>query len=351
MTGTKVIFTLDAASELRDTVESLAPACVAVISDSTVASAVHPALSLPEGWNVITFPAGEDNKNIATCTSIWQSMIMSGITRHSLIVNIGGGVTTDMGGFAAATFKRGVRFINLPTTLLCAVDAALGGKTGVDFGGLKNEIGTFAAAEAVIVDAGLFRTLPPHEMLSGYGEMLKHSLLHSHEMFAETLALDILDATPDQINRHLENSISVKSGIVAADPLERGPRKALNLGHTFGHALEALSIQRGHALPHGIAVVHGLAVAMILSHTVKGLPTDYIHHISSLIRHRGFSAPAISCDDYPELIDMMGHDKKNTVAGHILFTLLDAPGHPATDIEITPDDLRTALDIYRDLIV
>ncbi|MDE5785903.1 MAG: 3-dehydroquinate synthase [Duncaniella sp.] len=350
MNRTKVIFTLDAAAALRDTVAETAPSGVTVISDSTVATIVLPSMSLPPDWNIITFPAGEDNKNLDTCTAIWQDMTQSGMTRRSLVVNIGGGVTTDMGGFAAATFKRGARFINIPTTLLCAVDAALGGKTGVDFGGLKNEIGVFAPADAVIVDAGLFGSLPQSHLLSGYGEMLKHSLLHSQEMFAETLALDILDASAAEINRHLELNIAVKSAIVDSDPLERGPRKALNLGHTFGHALESISIGRGHVLPHGIAVVHGLAVAMILSHLEKKLPTEYILHLASLIKQHGFTAPPISCDDYPALIELMGHDKKNAVAGHILFTLLDSPGCPVTDVEISPDLLRTALDIYRDLI-
>ncbi|MDE6484350.1 MAG: 3-dehydroquinate synthase [Duncaniella sp.] len=350
MTETEVIFTLDAAGTLRRTVDRFSSSGeVAVITDTTVASAVIPALSLPAGWHMITFPAGEANKNIATCSHMWQSMSRSGMTRRSLVVNIGGGVTTDMGGFAAATFKRGLRFINIPTTLLCAVDAALGGKTGVDFDGLKNEIGVFAPAEAVIIDSTLFRTLAPAHLLSGYGEMIKHALLRSDKMFAETLALDILDATPAEINLLLEKNIALKRDIVAADPLERGLRKALNLGHTFGHALESLCISRGIDLPHGIAVVHGLVVAMILSHTVKGLSTEYLHSLASLIKRRGLSAPAVTCDDYPALLDVMGHDKKNTVVGHILFTLLSSPGNPVTDVEIAPADIRTALDIYRDL--
>ncbi|MDE6581457.1 MAG: 3-dehydroquinate synthase, partial [Duncaniella sp.] len=220
----------------------------------------------------------------------------------------------------------------------------------VDFAGLKNEIGVFAPALAVIVDYTLFRTLPPEQLLSGYGEMVKHALLHSPEMFAETAALDILDASPDEINRQLEKNIAVKRDIVAADPLERGLRKALNLGHTFGHALESLSISRGIDLPHGIAVLHGLAVAMILSHMAKGMPSEYIHHIASLIKSRGISAPAITCDDYSALLDLMSHDKKNTEAHRIAFTLLTAPGCPVTDVQISPDDIRTALDIYRDLV-
>lgn len=351
MTDTRVIFTLDSAAALRETVARLAPAGVTVIADSTVAEVVLPKLMLPAEWNVVTFPAGEEHKTLDTCTSLWQAMTTGGMTRHSLVINIGGGVTTDMGGFVAATFKRGVRFINLPTTLLCAVDAALGGKTGVDLGGLKNEIGVFAPAEAVIVDSGLFNTLPASQLHSGYGEMLKHALLRSPEMWAETLSLDILEASPEELNRLLEKNIAVKRDIVEADPHERGLRKTLNLGHTFGHALESLCISRGHAIPHGIAVLHGLVVTMILSHTLLGLPSDYIHHLSSLIKQLGASAPGITCDDYPALLDLMSHDKKNVSAGHILFTLLTAPGAPVTDVEITPTTLRTALDIYRDLIM
>ncbi|MDE5829449.1 MAG: 3-dehydroquinate synthase [Duncaniella sp.] len=351
MAGTDVIYTLDAASALRDKVAELHPAGVMVITDTTVASKVLPGLELPDHWHVVTFPAGEEHKNLDTCRSLWDAMTRSGMTRKSLVVNIGGGVTTDMGGFAAATFKRGVRFINVPTTLLSAVDAAIGGKTGIDFGGLKNEIGVFAPAEAVVVDAGLFATLPPSQLLSGYGEMVKHALLHSHDTLSETLNLDILQADAAAINSLLEKNIDIKQSIVASDPLERGPRKALNLGHTFGHALESLCIHRGHELPHGIAVVHGLVVAMILSHTIESLPSDYIHILASLIRNNGFSAPAITCDDYPALLALMGHDKKNAIAGRIMFTLISAPGHPLTDVEISSDDIRTALDIYRDLTI
>lgn len=345
----KIFYSLDVSSELRSFVNSLCPKGVFVIADSNVAAKVIPAIGLPAEWNILTFPAGEESKNLTTCMKLWATLTGLKCTRSSLIINIGGGVTTDMGGFVAATFKRGITFINVATTLLGAVDAAIGGKTGVDFEGLKNQIGAFAPASAVFIDSTLFSSLPREELLSGYGEMIKHSLLHSRAMLDEILELDIESVTPGRLNDMLRRNIAVKSAIVKTDPFETGLRKSLNLGHTFGHALETFCLKKGNGIPHGIAVAHGLLVSLILSHIKLGLDSGLIQLIATLLRNRFNSVPAISCKDYEEITGLMAHDKKNIEPGHILFTLLRSPGEPVTDVAVDTETISTALDIYRDL--
>ena len=188
----KILFTNAISDTLSSLAEEMHPSSVHIITDSNVAAGVLPSLSLP--WPVIIIPPGDVNKNLDTLADIWTQLISQGATRHSLVINIGGGVVTDMGGFAAATFKRGVRFINVPTTLLSAVDAAVGGKTGIKFLGFKNEIGVFRQADAVIISTATFASLPREEMLSGYAEMLKHGMLESPDAYARLLSYDITDA-------------------------------------------------------------------------------------------------------------------------------------------------------------
>lgn len=345
----RLIFTDDAATAISGVVTEIAPDKVMVVCDSTVDKLIVKQL-IDDRFPKAVFPAGESNKNLDSLSKVWQGAVSNHLTRHSLIINIGGGVTTDLGGFAAATFKRGIQYINVPTTLLGAVDAAVGGKTGIDFLGLKNEIGAFVMPTAVVFDAQLFDTLPLSEKLSGYGEIIKHSLLRSRRSFLDVLESDVTQMNHPTILNMVKADVELKMKIVSSDPLEKGLRKALNLGHTFGHAFEEFMLGRGETIPHGVAVAHGLLVAMILSHQLLSFDSGLISVYASFLRNSGYAVPAITCDDYDELIRLMLHDKKNISNGLISFTLLDAPGHPKVDCFVDTSSVKIALDIYRDYL-
>ena len=297
------------------------------------------------GVEVLTMEAGDVAKNLDALSSIWQQLTEKGASRHSLLINLGGGVVTDLGGFAAATFKRGIDFINIPTTLLSMVDAAVGGKTGINFAGLKNEIGAFRSAVDVIVDTTFLRTLDNENICSGYAEMLKHALLHNAAMWAEHLEQDLQHPDYEALARLVQQSIEVKERIVGEDPHEKGLRKALNLGHTFGHAFESLALHRRPVL-HGYAVAHGLIPELYLSATRTGMPADKMRQTVSYIKEY-YGTPAITCDDYPELIRLMHHDKK-TIGSGINVTLLGGIGDIHIDQILTDDDAREALDFVRE---
>ncbi|MCH5326157.1 MAG: 3-dehydroquinate synthase [Duncaniella sp.] len=345
----RLIFSDSPRSALLYAVSDLNPSSVHIVTDTTVARIVLPQLDLP--WSAITaIPAGEEFKDLASLQQVWTALIEAGVSRRSVIINIGGGMVTDLGGFAAATFKRGVRFINFPTTLLSAVDAAVGGKTGINFGGLKNEIGAFAPAEAVVISATPFATLPVEQLLSGYAEMMKHALLSGPTQMAELLQFDPVTGSRDTLLQLLERSIAVKERIVAADPTEQGMRKSLNLGHTAGHAIEALAINRGNPLPHGYAVAAGLGIELVLSHLLKGFPSESLRRYIQWLRTAGYPRTSYTCRDYKQLVSLMRHDKKNTCSAEINFTLLSSPGTICIDCTVGEEEINAALDIYRDMM-
>lgn len=307
--------------------------------------------------STIVIPAGDEHKTLNTLSKVWQALSDGGATRQSVLVNVGGGMVCDLGGFAAATFKRGLRFINIPTTLLSAVDAAVGGKTGINFNGLKNEVGAFAEANEVIISTCFFDTLPQQELRSGYAEIIKHAMLDNHESFGQ-----ILEQAPQQLTlQQLEASVQVKARIVEQDPLENGLRRTLNLGHTVGHALESWALQKSGlagasfqgsgvrtCMPHGYAVAWGLVAEAVLSHLLLQFHSDDLHRLGTYVREH-YGTPGITCDDYPTLLDLMRHDKKSR-QGEINCTLLRHIGDPVIDNPITDDDMRTALDIMRDYV-
>ena len=320
-----------------------------VITDSNTRRKVLPRLAdnqyVAEAV-VVEFPAGDVNKNIDSLTSVWQQIGEAGGTRHSLAVNLGGGVVTDLGGFAAATFKRGIPFVNIPTTLLSAVDAAIGGKTGINFNGLKNEVGAFCEASDVIISTAFLDTLPEIEVKSGYAEMLKHGLLKSRECFMSLVNFDVANGSKDRLLELLKESVEVKAEIVRQDPHEHGIRRALNLGHTAGHAFESMAMARQKPIPHGYAVAYGMVCELYLSCVKAGFPTDIMHTTVRYINDC-YGKMAVTCDDYPTLFDLMTHDKKNT-AGIINFTLLSSVGGIEINQTATRDEIYEALDFYRE---
>ncbi len=303
--------------------------------------------ALPSHTNRITIEAGEEHKSLDAAVQVWNELVYNGATRHSLLINLGGGLVTDLGGFAASCFKRGIRFIHIPTTLLGAVDAAVGGKTGINFNGLKNEIGTFRLAEAVIISTRFFDTLPMVELFSGYAEMIKHALIQSPEVYQELLAFNLSKVGMKTLLPLLQQSVQVKERIVEQDPTEQGARKVLNLGHTIGHAIESLSHRREKPVPHGYAVAWGLVCELLLSHHYLNFPSATINQLADYIRYY-YGAFAITCKDYEELYEFMRHDKKNTGEA-INFTLLRRVGEPVINQQVEQSEIYIALDLYRDL--
>ena len=298
------------------------------------------------GVQVLTMEAGDVAKNLNTLSSIWQQLTEKGASRHSLLINLGGGVVTDLGGFAAATFKRGIDFINIPTTLLSMVDAAVGGKTGINFAGLKNEIGAFRSAVDVIVDTTFLRTLDNENICSGYAEMLKHALLHNAAMWAEHLEQDLQHPDYEALARLVQQSIEVKERIVGEDPHEKGLRKALNLGHTFGHAFESLALSQGRPVLHGYAVAWGIVCELYLSSVLLGFPSAHFHPTVRFVRET-YGQFSFTCKDYDRLLDYIRHDKKN-VGGQTNFTLLAGIGQIRLDCHANRDLICEALDFLRE---
>ena len=298
------------------------------------------------GVQVLTMEAGDVAKNLDTLSSIWQQLTEKEASRHSLLINLGGGVVTDLGGFAAATFKRGIDFINIPTTLLSMVDAAVGGKTGINFAGLKNEIGAFRSAVDVIVDTTFLRTLDNENICSGYAEMLKHALLHNAAMWAEHLEQDLQHPDYEALARLVQQSIDVKERIVGEDPHEKGLRKALNLGHTFGYAFESLALSQGRPVLHGYAVAWGIVCELYLSSVLLGFPSAHFHPTVRFIRET-YGQFSFTCKDYDRLLDYIRHDKKN-VGGQTNFTLLAGIGQIRLDCHASRDLICEALDFLRE---
>ncbi len=300
---------------------------------------------------LITVKAGDDNKSLEQLTNLWRNLSETEATRNTLIINVGGGVVTDLGGFAASTFKRGLRFINVPTSVLGAADASFGGKNGINFNGLKNQLGTFTEPEATIISTIFFNTLPQQEVLSGYAEMLKHGLLESDEVLNRLLKYSPVYPVFDSeaLMPLLQESVRVKSNIIEQDFKESGLRKVLNLGHTFAHAFETLAFERKSPIAHGYAVAWGLVCALVLSHMNAGFPSEKVHLISDYIL-KNYGAYDITCDDYKSLLAAMRQDKKNSDPDKISFTLLKEVGDPVIDQTATDSQITSALDIYRDLM-
>lgn len=321
-----------------------------VLTDSNVARHVLPLLApVLSRFNarVLITPAGEQNKNLDALADIWRQLSDGGATRRSLLINLGGGMVTDLGGFAAATFKRGIRFVNIPTTVLGAVDASVGGKTGIDFNGLKNEVGAFALPEAVIISGEPLATLPDREILSGFGEMVKTALISSSSLYSAILADDIFD-NPTPFRAAMSECVRFKEEITNEDLREGGLRKILNFGHTAGHAFETMAWRRNAPVSHGEAVANGILVALILSHTLLSLPSAHIHTYKDRILRRYFRPVPILCKEYDEFLEIVGHDKKNNASDTFNFVLLEEIASPLPSVAVSPKDLLTALDIYRD---
>lgn len=298
------------------------------------------------GAEIIEIESGEENKTVQVCEQIWQVLAELNADRHSLLVNLGGGVICDIGGFVAATYKRGIQFANVPTTLLAQVDASFGGKCGVDLGHVKNLVGAFRQPHAVLVLPNLLRTLSKRLLLCGVAEMIKHALVKDEDYWNRLSTANIMDL--DVLTSSIERSVALKNQVVLEDPHEKGLRKVLNFGHTIGHAVESMSIERpGMALMHGEAVAIGMICESWLSYKLgrleEGAMEAIVQHINTLFPHFDMSEMA-----HHRLIELMRHDKKNR-NGQIHFTLLNGIGSAEVDVPVDADLIIAALDHYRSL--
>ena len=342
----KIIISQDLRQSLTQAIDEVKHDLLFVLCDETTERLCLPVIKdfdSMTGAQLITIPATDSHKTLESLSHVWSELQRMGATRHSLMVNLGGGMVTDLGGFAASTFKRGIPYINIPTTLLSMVDASVGGKTGINFGGLKNEIGVFNNARSVILDTTFLRTMDHENICSGYAEMLKHGLINNEAMWAELVTLNVEHLTLSA--QMIADNVAVKQRIVTEDPTEQGIRKALNLGHTAGHAFESLALERKPVL-HGYAVAWGMIVELYLSCVKTNFPQDKMRQTVAFIKEN-YGRMAITCDDYPHLIELMHHDKKNQ-GNSINFTLLGGIGDIRINQTATEDEIKDALDFYRE---
>lgn len=296
---------------------------------------------------VIEIESGEKNKSIKTVEKVWQILTQKGADRHSLMLNLGGGIIGDLGGFAASTFKRGMDFINIPTTLLSQVDASVGGKTGINFLGLKNEIGVFNHPKYVIIDSTFNRTLDKRNIISGWAEMLKHTFISTEKDWNFLTKHDIKKTGYKELNQLIDRSIKIKNRFVEEDPNERGIRKALNFGHTIGHAFESLFMNTPKEILHGEAVAHGMICELYLSNKICAFPENKMNNaIQYLLPY--YPKLELSESEFKQLNNFIKHDKKNE--GEIInFTLLEDFGKIKINTHCAEEDILDTLIWYTSL--
>ncbi|REE25780.1 3-dehydroquinate synthase [Winogradskyella pacifica] len=293
---------------------------------------------------VMEMPNGEEHKSIDICTGVWEALSEYNADRKSLLINLGGGVVTDLGGFVASTYMRGITYINIPTSLLAMVDASVGGKTGVDLGSLKNQVGVINEGVMVGVDTSFLDTLPQNEMVSGFAEMLKHGLIYDEAYWNTLTHLENLDLS--DLDRLIYDSIVIKNTVVTSDPTEQGLRKILNFGHTLGHAIESYFMENADKTPllHGEAIAVGMILETYLSTKITGLSNDSLDTITKGIL-KTFSKVEITKADQQHIIELLKYDKKNS-HGVVKFVLLEAIGKPKLDCVVSNDLILEAFDYY-----
>jgi len=338
-----ILFSDNTAADLSGFIQQRKYSKIAVLADINTVKFCYPLLrdALP-AHEVIEIPSGEEYKNLDTCVTIWEKMTSWQMDRHALLIVIGGGVLGDMGGFCAATYKRGIDFILIPTTLLSQVDASIGGKLGIDFQHFKNHIGVFKTPALTLLHAGFLKTLPESEIRSGFAEVIKHALIADAPVWNEIRENALGDQPWEKL---LQHSVNVKLNVVRTDPFEKGLRKTLNAGHTIGHAIETHLLQAGRKILHGEAVAAGLVCEAFLARE-KGMLSDkdfsgirdYIVAV--------FGKVKLDESEDEDVVMLTSQDKKNR-ENKILCVLLDGIGNARWDNEISPKEVKKALTFYR----
>lgn len=343
-----VYFGQNAFDQLNYNIENDGFSSVVVLMDKNTESHCLPILKnkLSIAFKTICIDAGEEFKNIHTCLFIWEKLSEIGADRKALLISLGGGVVTDIGGFAASCFKRGIDFMHLPTTLLGMVDAAIGGKNGVDLNTLKNQIGIIRPPKMIGIDSKFLETLPSEQIISGYAEMIKHGLIHSEVYFENCISTEKLKV--ENIEKLIKESVSIKLNIVEEDIDEKGMRKALNYGHTLGHAIESyrMSLDKSEHLLHGEAIAIGLVLETFISFRLFNFPKQKLEQLKTYI-HNIYPFHRFNKSEQHHIIDLMKHDKKNT-KGNINFVLLKDIGSPLLDCKVENDLIYEAFEYYQE---
>lgn len=308
---------------------------VVVITDERI-----PQAFLSE-FEKIIIPSGENNKNIKTVQLIWKKMLELGCDRKTLVINLGGGVIGDMGGFAASCYMRGVKFLQVPTTLLSAVDASVGGKVGIDFGGVKNLVGSFQQPIGVIVDVDTFQSLPDREFISGFGEIIKHGIIADADYFQKVTSKKPREFSKQELIEIIKRSCEIKAQIIADDEKESGSRKLLNFGHTIGHAIESLSLETDQPLLHGEAVSIGMTAEAKISQGLGLINNEDLERIKEVLDNAGLPT-SYKAEDSEKIIELISKDKKSE-AGNVNWTLIEGIGDAAIDQQVGEDQIKTAL--------
>lgn len=299
--------------------------------------------SLDFNYHEIEIKSGEENKNLQTCSNVWGILTKLNFDRKSLIINLGGGVICDLGGFVASTYKRGIQFINIPTTLLGQVDASVGGKLGIDFNNYKNQIGIFREPNLIIVDPEFLASLPRRELRSGYAEVIKHCIIRDEKKLDQILNSNWEKSDWLEIVKH---SIKIKSKVVNDDMKEDGPRKILNFGHTIGHAIETTYMNKENRFLHGEAISIGIICEAYLSHKLNKLSSIDLNKIVDIIKDV-FDNNTI--EYFEEIVRNAYHDKKN-IDDKIRTCILNKIGQCEYDHEISPNHIIESLEYYNNII-
>ncbi|UQB70331.1 3-dehydroquinate synthase [Epilithonimonas zeae] len=336
-------------TSLNEYIDQIKPSKIFILVDENTHNhclpILLPNLETEAHFEVIEIEAGEENKNIETATQLWEIFSEMEADRKSLLINLGGGVITDMGGFVASTYKRGFKFINIPTTLLSMCDASIGGKTGIDHQYLKNIIGTFALPEGIFFYPKFLETLKFEELRSGFAEMLKHGLIADAEHWSQLSSLDKI--TPESISPFISRSMEIKNNVVSQDFKEENVRKTLNFGHTIGHAVESLFLKKGNLIPHGEAVALGMICETHLAFLCGLIDVEVSSVIISKIK-RLFPYIDISEFKNAAIMDLMFNDKKNQ-DGNINFSLINGIGSCVFDQKLNPEQIILTLNFYKGL--
>ena len=313
-----------------------------LVDQNTKKHCYERVMPLLPAHKVIQIKAGEENKNLETCSYIWEQMTENELDRHSLLVNLGGGVIGDMGGFCAATYKRGIDFIQIPTTLLSQVDASVGGKLGIDFQGFKNHLGVFTLPNAVLIDKKFLKSLPKRELRSGFAEIIKHCLIQDATKWKE---IRILDLDQQNLGDLIQHSVEIKKKVVAADPTEKGLRKILNFGHTLGHAIETFFLDKDKKrLLHGEAIAAGMIAEAYIGFLKGMLNEGELAQIEEFI-YAVYGTVNIESADFDTIIKLTQQDKKNR-GKLVRASILNGIGDCAYDISLSKTDMKKALAYY-----
>ncbi|HLT80322.1 MAG TPA: 3-dehydroquinate synthase [Cyclobacteriaceae bacterium] len=342
MLADNIRFTQDPSADLAQFLSGAGYSRVVVLVDEHTKALCYPriAAGLP-AHDVIVIPPGEEQKTIDTCVTIWDQMTALHLDRHAVVIVLGGGVLGDMGGFCAATYKRGIDFILVPTTLLSLVDASIGGKLGIDFNDFKNHIGVFQQPALTLLFSGFLGTLPESELRSGYAEVVKHTLISDRALWEVISVRGLHEQDWEQLIQH---SVNFKARVTTEDPREKGLRKMLNAGHTIGHALESHFLSESKRILHGEAIAVGLVAEGWIARQKNMLTEAELQSIMSHIR-AVFGKVEISRDQIQQISTLARQDKKNK-ANKILCVLLEGIGSAVWDVEITVDDVSDALSFY-----